>query len=96
METHSKKKSDVRVENVTLTDVKVGDLLTLEGGVGKSFLHGPASISVAYYAQWKTTADDLGLSSAVPHLAGVPERHRVFAVGPTSRSRSPRRRASSL
>src|SRR6185436_7885116 len=58
---------------------KVGDLLTLEGGVGKSFLHGAASIGVAYYAQWKTTADDLGLSS---QLSGVPERHRVWGVGP--------------
>ena len=81
-ETHSKKKGDVRIENITLTDVKVGDLLTLEGGVGKSFLHGAASVGVAYYAQWKTTADDFGLSSAVPQLSGVPERHRVFGVGP--------------
>jgi hypothetical protein len=79
-ETHSKKKGDVRVENLTLTDVKVGDLLTLEGGVGKSFLHGAASVGVAYYAQWKTTADDFGLP--LPQLSGVPERHRVWGVGP--------------
>jgi hypothetical protein len=78
-ETHSKKEGEVRIENMTLTDVKVGDLLTLEGGVGKSFLHGAASVGVAYYAQWKTTADDLGLA---PQLSGVPERHRVWGVGP--------------
>jgi hypothetical protein len=81
-ETHSKKEGEVRVENVTLTDVKVGQLLTLEGGVGKSFLHGAAHVGVAYYAQWKVTADDLGLSASVPHLSGIPEKHRVWGVGP--------------
>jgi hypothetical protein len=79
-ETHTKKKGEVRVENLSLTDVKVGDLLTLEGGVGKSFLHGAASVGVAYYAQWKTTADNFGLP--LPQLSGVPERHRVWGVGP--------------
>ena len=59
-----------------------GDLLTLEGGMGKAFLHGAASIGVAYYAQWKTTSDDLGLSSTLPALSGIPERHRVIGVGP--------------
>ena len=81
-ETHSKKAGAVHVENVTLTDVKVGDLLTLEGGMGRSFLHGAASIGVAYYAQWKLTSDDLGLSASVPALSGIPERHRVFGIGP--------------
>ena len=81
-ETHSKKEGELRIEHITLKDVKVGDLLTLEGGVGKSFLHGAASIGVAYYAQWKTSADDFGMSAAVPQLSGVPERHRVWGVGP--------------
>jgi hypothetical protein len=81
-ETHSKKKGDVRIENITLTNVKVGDLLTLEGGVGKSFLHGAASVGVAYYAQWKTSADSFAVSPALPQLSGVPERHRVWGVGP--------------
>ena len=36
----------MHVGDVTLTDVKVGQLLTLEGGVGKSFLHGAASVGV--------------------------------------------------
>jgi hypothetical protein len=81
-ETHGKKEGEVRIEHITLKDVKVGDLLTLEGGVGKSFLHGAASVGVAYYAQWKTTADAFGLSLAVPDLSGMPERHRVWGVGP--------------
>jgi hypothetical protein len=81
-ETHSKKEGDVRLHHITLTDVKVGDLLTLEGGMGKSFLHGAASVGVAYYAQWKTTSDGFGLSSAAPPLSDVPERHRVWGIGP--------------
>ena len=58
-ETHGKKEGEVHVENVSVSNVKVGQLLTLEGGIGKSFLHGAASIGVAYYAQWKMTADEL-------------------------------------
>lgn len=81
-EAHSKKEGDLRIEHITLTDVKVGDLLTLEGSLGKSFLHGAASVGVAYDAQWKTTSDKFGLSSAVPQLSGVPEHHRVWGVGP--------------
>jgi hypothetical protein len=76
-ETHTKKQGQVVIDHETLDDVKVGDLLTLEGGVGKSFLNGAASIGVAYYAQWKMTRDELGLVEA-----GVPARHRVFGVGP--------------
>jgi hypothetical protein len=81
-ETHSAKQGELRIEDITLTDVKVGDLITLEGGIGKSFLHGAASLGVAYYAQWKVTSDDLGLSSSVPQLSGIPEHHRVWGIGP--------------
>ena len=45
-ETHGKKDD---------TDIRVGDILTLEGGLGKSFMEGAASVGVAYYAQWKLT-----------------------------------------
>lgn len=81
-ETHSAKDGVMRVENITLTDVTVGDLITLEGGIGKSFLHGAASVGMAYYAQWKITSDDLGASSALPPLSGIPVHHRVWGVGP--------------
>ena len=80
-ETHSTKSGVVRVQNVTLNNVKVGDLLTLEGGVGKSFLHGGASLGVGYYAQWKVTSDDLGVAGT-PELHGIPARHRVWGIGP--------------
>lgn len=81
-ETHSKKSGELQIEDVTLNDVTVGDLVTLEGGAAKSFLHGAASFGMAYYAQWKTTADDFGLSSHLPELSGLPVRHRVFGIGP--------------
>lgn len=81
-ETHSKKDGEVRIENVTVRDVKVGQLLTLEGGVGKSFLHGAASVGVAYYAQWKLTSDQLGLAAPATHVAELPDRHRVWGIGP--------------
>jgi hypothetical protein len=79
-ETHSKKDGEVHVQGITVNDVKVGQLLTLEGGVGKSFLHGAASVGVAYYAQWKVTADDMTVS--VPGVPELSDGHRVLAIGP--------------
>jgi hypothetical protein len=78
-ETHSKKDGEVRVGRVAISDVKVGQLLTLEGGVGKSFLHGAASIGAAYYAQWKLTDDEFKIST---QPFGIPGQHRVFGFGP--------------
>jgi hypothetical protein len=81
-ETHTKKRD---------TDIKVGDLLTIEGGLGWSFLEGAASLGVAYFAQWKLTDDDLGSfdvdsqlgSLGLPPLAELPlGEHRVYGFGP--------------
>lgn len=80
-ETHSKKEGTHQIGEATVSDVKVGQLLTLEGGIGKSFLHGAASIGMAYYAQWKVTSDDLGAPLPGQALPGVP-KHRVFGIGP--------------
>jgi hypothetical protein len=68
------------VGGVPLTGIRVGQLLTLEGGLGKSFLEGAANVGLAYYAQYKLTDDDFG----VPVLSGgnVIGRHRVWALGP--------------
>jgi hypothetical protein len=76
-ELHGKKKD---------TDVKVGQILTLEGGLGKSFLGGGLEIGAAYYAQWKLTADLLG-SFVLPGGGTVDidlanSKHKVFALGP--------------
>ena len=79
-ETHSKKDGDVRIEKATVSDVKVGQLMTVEGGVGKSFLHGAASLGVAYYAQWKVTADEMTIANAAE--LPIPDKHRVWGIGP--------------
>jgi hypothetical protein len=81
-ETHSRKDGDVHVGNTTLRDVKVGQLLTIEGGVGKSFLRGAASVGLAYYAQWKVTADQFGLAPGGMDAGPGAPRHRVFGLGP--------------
>ena len=67
------------------TDVKVGQILTLQGGLGKSFLGGGLIVGAAYYGQWKLTEDQLvefelpgGSSPAV----SFPGKHKVFGFGP--------------
>jgi hypothetical protein len=80
-ETHTKKSGELRVENTTLTDVKVGQLLTLEGGLGKTFKGGALTVGAAYYAQWKLT-DDQFATASMAETAGLPVHHRVFGVGP--------------
>jgi hypothetical protein len=66
-ETHSSKED---------SDVKVGDILTIEGGLGKSWANGTAALGVSYFAQWKVTEDELG--------AGVSNsnKHKIFGIGP--------------
>jgi len=71
-ETHGKKED---------TDIRVGNLLTLEGGLGKSFMDGAVNVGIAYYAQWKLSDDDFGRD-----LPPLPNRrlgkHRVYGFGP--------------
>jgi len=67
------------------TEVKVGQLLTLQGGAGKSFLGGGLITGAAYYAQWKLTEDrliELDLPGLSPIDVNVPGKHQVFAFGP--------------
>ncbi len=59
----------------------MGDILTLEGGLGKSFMDGAVNVGVSYYAQWKLTDDDFGLGFTPPG-GPVLDRHRVFGFGP--------------
>jgi hypothetical protein len=63
------------------TDVRVGDILTLEGGFGKSFMDGAANVGIAYYAQWKVSDDDFGLGF-IPPGGPLLDRHRVYGIGP--------------
>ncbi len=67
------------------TDIKVGQILTLEGGLGKSFLGGGLILGAAYYAQWKMTEDEVGtfpLPGGGTIGGSIPEKHEVFAYGP--------------
>jgi hypothetical protein len=67
------------------TNIKVGQMLTLEGGLGKSFLGGGLVIGGAYYAQWKLTKDQLAefvLPGGDPTAVDFPNKHKVFALGP--------------
>lgn len=60
------------------TDVKVGDFLTLEGGVGRSFIKGAASAGLAYVMQWKTTADTgADISPLLPRT-----KNKAYGLGP--------------
>jgi len=63
------------------TNIRVGDLLTIEGGLGKSYMGGMVNVGLAYYAQWKLSDDDLGLN-----LPSRPNsrlgKHRIYGFGP--------------
>lgn len=60
------------------SDAKVGTMLTLEGGIGRDFLKGAASLGLVYYAQWKLSEDTL---TGLPGLL-VQGKNRSFALGP--------------
>lgn len=67
------------------SDTRVGQILSLEGGGGKSLLGGGLIIGAAYYAQWKLTEDRLGqfvLPGGRPIELDVRNKHKVFALGP--------------
>jgi hypothetical protein len=67
------------------TNVRVGQILSLQGGLGKSFLGGGLIIGAAYYAQWKLTEDRLR-SFVLPGGDVIdldfPNKHKVFGFGP--------------
>jgi hypothetical protein len=71
-ETHTEKEG---------SDVRVGDILTFEGGLGKSFKQGMWNVGLAYYAQFKLTDDDFGLDTSLPPIF-QPAKHQGFGVGP--------------
>jgi hypothetical protein len=70
------------------TSTKVGQILLLEGGAGKSFLGGGLLVGAAYYGIWKVTADNIGSTIALPVLGRVVGptldniKSNVFALGP--------------
>lgn len=64
-------------------DIKVGDILTVEGGVGKTALKGSLNVGATYYAQWKVTADSGADLAPLLQRFGIENvKHRAFAIGP--------------
>jgi len=62
------------------TDVKVGQMLTIEGGVGASAIQKALTFGIAYYAQWKVTQDTgLALPPLVDNNLG---KNHNFGLGP--------------
>jgi hypothetical protein len=60
------------------SDVKVGNILTLEGGAGADLLGGGLSVGLSYYGVYKLTEDDL----APPFNVLVRGKNRGYAFGP--------------
>ena len=59
-------------------DLSVGSILTVEGGLGATFLKGAVSAGVAYGASWKMT-DDSG--DDFPSVV-LPGRNHIYTLGP--------------
>lgn len=67
------------------TSIDVGQILLLEGGLGKSYMGGGLVVGAAYYAQWKLTADSLGTFTLPGGQTLTPElnaKSKVYALGP--------------
>ncbi len=67
------------------SDIQVGNILTVEGGLGRSWYEGALSVGIAYYAQWKLTGDSIGgLSKIDPRLPSslTLNRSRLYGLGP--------------
>jgi hypothetical protein len=60
------------------SDTKVGNILTLEGGVGRDLLGGGLSVGLTYYAGYKLTEDNL----RPPIDAIVRGKNRGYGIGP--------------
>ena len=59
-------------------DLKVGNIMTVEGGLGGTFLKGGLNVGVIYGAQWKIT-DDSGTDFP---SALLPGRNHIYTIGP--------------
>jgi hypothetical protein len=60
------------------SETKVGNILNLEGGVGRDFLKGAASAGLAYYATFKLTDDRI---EGLPGIL-IRGKNRVWGLGP--------------
>jgi hypothetical protein len=59
------------------TNRKAGNVLSLEGGVGRTFCSGLCNVGVDYYTQWKVTDDQF--ANVTPNFLS---KHRYYGIGP--------------
>ena len=59
------------------TNRKVGNILSLEGGVGRSFQQHRSNAGLAYFMEWKVTHD-----KNAPLPANLQGKHRYYGLGP--------------
>ncbi len=66
------------------SDTQVGNILTLEGGIGRSWYDGALTAGLAYYAQWKLSSDKIGLNTTNPNLPSSThlDKSRLYGLGP--------------
>lgn len=57
------------------TDIQVGNIFTIEGGLGRSWYEGALTAGIAYYGQWKLNADTIGGLNTL-------DRSQLFGIGP--------------
>lgn len=65
--------------------INVGNILTLQGGFGRSFFEGALQVGIAYYTQWKLSADKISLNTDIDILPDeiiLENKHSVYALGP--------------
>jgi hypothetical protein len=63
-------------------DLRVGDVITLEGGAGGTFMRGTLVAGIVYGGQWKVS-DDRG--SGFPSNVAVPGKSQLYTAGPEVR-----------
>lgn len=67
------------------SEIDVGNTLTLEGGLGRSFFKGALSVGAVYYANWKVSNYKIGLNKDIPNLPSqitLQDKHQVYGLGP--------------
>jgi hypothetical protein len=75
---HAATNADYNIQShIKGTDRKAGNVLSLEGGVGRTLCSGLCNVGVDYYTQWKVTNDKT--PNVPPDFFG---KHRYYGIGP--------------
>jgi hypothetical protein len=60
------------------SEQEIGDIFTIEGGLGKA-IGSDWNAGLAWFGQWKMTADDLDIDERLPFTV---KKHRIYGLGP--------------